>query len=334
MTATETSSISPSPSSSIVSTPQRVAAQVLGVWLPSPSSSPPISFMHSSSSSSRSTWDVSSTIRTSVSSTLSITSSQASTAPQVSSSSQPAFHPSTNAQSSSSSSLIHMPAIIAAIATSVAAVTLIALIVFLIYRRRHTRAAQRRKALSIAFPDSPFAWEREPGVQDDDKPWAPPGSGWPAPEELSLPVPVIPVPRPTTAERIRRPSSHSLGARGGPHYIVRSHASVGDVYGFGQDLAWQEAHYEDVVPLSSGAPIPISPLALRSSSIGIVPVPLPPTLRPSSGGAAATPLLRNTSHASSMSEASVYSRPSMAPSPSPSPPRHVPVLTRVEDATR
>ncbi|KAJ7152886.1 hypothetical protein C8R46DRAFT_1042516 [Mycena filopes] len=220
-----------------------------------------------------------------------------------------------------------------AIATSVAAVTLIALIVFFIYRR-HTRAAQRRKALSIAFPDSPFAWEREPGVQDDDKPWAPPGSGWPAPEELSLPVPVIPVPRPTTAERerIRRPSSHSLGARGGAHYIVRSHASVGDVYGFGQDLAWQEAHYEDVVPLSSGAPIPISPLALGSSSIGIVPVSLPPTLRPSSGGAAATPLLRNTSHASILSESSVYSRPSMAMSPSPSPPRHVPVLTRVEDA--
>ncbi|KAJ7183449.1 hypothetical protein C8R46DRAFT_1308064, partial [Mycena filopes] len=261
------------------------------------------------------------------------TSSQASTAAQASSSSQPAFHPSTNAQASSSS-LIHMPAIIAAIATSVAATTLIALIVFFIYRRRHTRAAQRRKALSIAFPDSPFAWEREPGVQDDDKPWAPPGSGWPAPEELSLPVPVIPVPRPTTAERIRRPSSHShsLGARGGPHYIVRSHASVGDVYGFGQDLAWQEAHYEDVVPLSSGAPITISPLALGSSGIGIV--PLPPTLRPSSGGAAATPLLRNTSHASTVSEASVYSRPSMALSPSPSPPRHVPVLTRVEDATQ
>ncbi|KAJ6565819.1 hypothetical protein DFH09DRAFT_1157090 [Mycena vulgaris] len=177
----------------------------------------------------------------------------------------------------------HRPTIIAAISASTAGVLLLLLFAILLYRRRLARPQPRGSMTSVL--------RKPPG--DDEKGWndsprSTPGSGWP--EDST-----------TWVELQTRQSLTSFSGKG-PHYTVRAHPSVSDVYGFGQDVAWQEAHYED--------PLPVSPPPSRSAypPIDVIP-PTPPSGVIHHNTASAMPLLRSHSAASSIS--SVYSTASM-----------------------
>ncbi|KAJ7160640.1 hypothetical protein C8R43DRAFT_993510 [Mycena crocata] len=235
---------------------------------------------------------------------------------------------STNAQTTA---LAHRPALIAAIS---AAVVLLILCIFgfLLYRRRCMRRSTRHTGSigSTAQGRALIAHEAEDVY--DDKGWRDSArsaagstrSGWPlqlddgvpsAASTYAIPVPIpvlnsapapAPTPRPIGIDR-RQTRTASVSSRlslRAPHYTVRAHASVGDVYGFGQDVAWQQAHYEDALPTPSRAQPDIDVL--------------PPT--PHSDSASANnmviqhditnaPLLRNASTASTVP--SVYSTASM-----------------------
>jgi len=144
---------------------------------------------------------------------------------------------------------------------------------------------------------------REHPLDDEAKGWkdsarSTAGSGWP--EES----PAWPSPTPLRIERQRRQSVNSVASRA-PHYTVRSHASMTDVYGFGQDVAWKQAHYEDPLPAASPLhldhthpAIDVTPPTPRS---GIINLNVP----------SAMPLLRSPSTASSIS--SEYSTASALP---------------------
>ncbi|KAJ7023867.1 hypothetical protein C8F04DRAFT_1133154 [Mycena alexandri] len=290
--------------SSVVSTSSSsssIAHQTSSQVLAAPLSSPVTTSSVISSSSRRSTSDESSASPSfSSSSSLQIPSSYASKDAHASSPSQTSSYPSTDAQTTPP--LSRMPAIIGAIVASVVVVALIAILIFFIYHRGRKR---RSKISSIISQQDPFMWEHplEADVRRKDPAHSAAEPGWP--DEFS--VSTISTPRPrssivsavSTPLRGRRQSSNALATKG-PHYTIRSHASVGDVYGFGQDLAWQEAHYEDVVPMSGPAARP---------AIGIV----PPTPSSETGNhdMPATSLLRNPSTASSVP--SVYSTASMTP---------------------
>ncbi|KAJ7106523.1 hypothetical protein C8R44DRAFT_805470 [Mycena epipterygia] len=179
--------------------------------------------------------------------------------------------------------LSHRPAIIAAISASAAAILLLMLFVLSLYCRR--RSSQKRLR-SIASRDDPFLQDNAGEAKKwKDSPRSP-HSSWS--EELSTWT----VPIPLNIERVHRGSFSTKG----PHYTVRSRANpVSDVYGFGQDVVWQEAHYED-------------PLPAVSPPIDIIP-PTPPSGIIYHNTASAMPLLRGHSAASSIS--SQYSTASM-----------------------
>jgi len=151
----------------------------------------------------------------------------------------------------------------------------------LIYRR----SARRTQFDTTASPRQSFL--REPS-QEEDKGWKESArtvsSSWPDEQQPTWTVPI-----PSRIET--RDRNSSFGGKA-PHYTVRSRASVSDVYGFGQDVAWQEAHYEDPLP--------------PRVAIGVVP-PTPPSANMHHSHS--TPLLRNHSTASSIS--SEYSTASM-----------------------
>ncbi|KAJ7263654.1 hypothetical protein B0H12DRAFT_1068973 [Mycena haematopus] len=152
----------------------------------------------------------------------------------------------------------------------------------------------------------------EPTRYEDAKPWnysppSTPGSG-----RVDAASPPLTPSTPLTIDRRARRSITSLVSKA-PHYTVRSHASMTDVYGFGQDLAWKEAHYEHPLPAHASTSmhpdIDITPAPpSMHSEIDVVP-PTPPseinhTMTP------AMPLMRNPSTASSVN--SEYSTASMA----------------------
>ncbi|KAJ7670767.1 hypothetical protein DFH06DRAFT_1178892 [Mycena polygramma] len=144
-------------------------------------------------------------------------------------------------------------------------------------------------------------------------------AGWP--EDPARPIPLPP-------GLGQRHQSLSTMAGKAPHYTVRSHATMTDVYGFGQDVAWQEAHYEDPLPHPH-------PLAQNSAQIQPYAQPMidvvPPTPRTGSmqqvdhmPTAASAALLRSASSATASSMASEYSTASMVlPVPAVPPERSV-----------
>ncbi|KAJ6628161.1 hypothetical protein B0H10DRAFT_269544 [Mycena sp. CBHHK59/15] len=202
-------------------------------------------------------------------------------------------HASTDAQVAP---LSHRPAIIAAVSASIAAVLLFVFFLFFLYRRRRARQKQLG---SITLQDHSFL--REHSGDDDDKGWkdsarSTAGSGWP--EES----PACTIPIPLHVEEVQTRQSVSSFSGKAPHYTVRSHASMSDVYGFGQDVAWQEAHYEDPLPVVA------TPDRAAYPAIDVIP-PTPPSGIIHHNTASAMPLLRSHSAASSIS--SEYSTASM-----------------------
>ncbi|KAJ6529926.1 hypothetical protein DFH09DRAFT_1411984 [Mycena vulgaris] len=201
--------------------------------------------------------------------------------------------PSLAPTSSQSAPLSHKPAVIAAIAASIAAALLCVIFAIFLYRR--CRARQRVGSIT---PSAHSFLRPTPG-DDNDKGWRDSGrstlaSGWadqPSPRTVPIPLRV---------EGVQTRQSVGSFAGKTPHYTVsRAHTSVADLYGFGQDVAWQEAHYED--PLPVGAP-PDHP------AIGMIP-PTPPSGVIHHNIASATPILRSHSAASSIP--SEYSTTSM-----------------------
>ncbi|KAJ7665595.1 hypothetical protein B0H17DRAFT_289307 [Mycena rosella] len=279
-TSQRTSSQTP-PSSTSASTSQRTSSQT-----------PPslTSRVATFSSEAR----TSSTPRAQAASTVSAIETFASSSSTSSSASQISSHASTDTQNTP---LSHKPAVIAAIAVSVAVALFLTSLAVFIYRRRHAR----RHLASITSTQQAFFHDASADLED--KPWpqssarSTAGPGWPSESQPWT----VPIPLPVEREQTRtRQSVPSFSAKG-PHYTVRSHASMTEVYGFGQDMAWQEAHYEDPLPPTPGA----------HPSVGVVP---PSPTSPTSviihhNMASATPLLRSHSAASSVS--SQYSTASM-----------------------
>jgi len=139
--------------------------------------------------------------------------------------------------------------------------------------------------------EDPKGWKDSPSSAN--------GSGWP--EDVT--------PIPLRVDRQTRQSFSSSVAGKAPHYTVRSHASMTDVYGFGQDVAWREAHYEDPLPVVH----PSQPATPMHPEIDVIP-PTPPSGIIHHNMPSAM-LLRSPSTASSVS--SEYSTASMVlPEPS------------------
>ncbi|KAJ7214872.1 hypothetical protein GGX14DRAFT_562903 [Mycena pura] len=192
----------------------------------------------------------------------------------------------------------HRTAIIAALTATIAAALFLGVVIFIFWRRRRTRARspgqqnvmRERSADAVAGPD--------------DKGWLDSASGWPGTQ--SMPTWAPPVAIPLRRASMRRASMSTLLGPGTPatpktpHYSVRARESSMAGFGFGQDIAWQEAHYEEVCA-PSGAGV--------HSEAGVpVLCPTPPsaaTFDTAGGAASAVPLLRSHSTASSVS--SVYS---------------------------
>ncbi|KAJ7743042.1 hypothetical protein DFH07DRAFT_1063610 [Mycena maculata] len=205
-----------------------------------------------------------------------------------SSSGQTPSHASTDAQVTSGS---HRPAIIAATIVSIGTLLLLIPLLFCIYRQRRARQNQPTSSQRHCFLPKNT-------VEDDEKSWkdsprSAAGSGWPEESWVD--------PAPPSVERVRpRQSVTSFSTTRAPHYTVRSHASMGDIYGFGQDVAWQEAHYEDPLPIG-GPPASFNPeIDVIPPTPGIIHHDMP-----------VTPLLRNPSTGSHASARSEYSTASM-----------------------
>ncbi|KAJ6533446.1 hypothetical protein DFH09DRAFT_1181424, partial [Mycena vulgaris] len=122
------------------------------------------------------------------------------------------------------------------------------------------------------------------------------GSGW-SEDSTTWAVPI-----PLRVEALQNRRSPTSFSAKGPHYTVRAHSSVSDVYAFGQDVTWQEAHYEDTLPASP------PPSRFAYPPIDVMP-PTPPSGVIYPNTASAKPLPRSHSAASSIS--SVYSTTSM-----------------------
>ncbi|KAJ7436907.1 hypothetical protein B0H11DRAFT_2362767 [Mycena galericulata] len=112
-------------------------------------------------------------------------------------------------------------------------------------------------------------------------------------------------PLPVDGLQLRQSAQPSSPSARAPHYTVRSRASMIDVYGFGQDVAWQEAHYEDPLPIGGPA---------HSADIRIIPPTPLSDLNHHDTTASATPLLRSPSAASTVSsQYSIASMPGRLP---------------------
>ncbi|KAF8212644.1 hypothetical protein K438DRAFT_1168286 [Mycena galopus ATCC 62051] len=200
--------------------------------------------------------------------------------------------------------LAHRTGVIAAICASIIAALLTALIVFFLCRRRRIRQRQ----LASSTSEQHHFMHELPTPREEDAPWrdTPPstaGSGWP---ENANGSPWT-APGPPSVGRDRR-SMKSIASFSGktPHYTTRSRASasMSEVYGFGQDLAWREAHYEHPLPTNPSGSTPMRPQIDVS--------PPTPVLHHTTGSA--LPLVRNPSTASSInSEYSTASAGRSAP---------------------
>lgn len=215
------------------------------------------------------------------------------------------------------------PGVIAAISASTVGALLIATLIFLLCRRRRKRhpevvggSSSARSFMRESPPPRDNEYSKEWRVPESPPPHArlnsQSGAGWP--EDAPAPawaVPPIPL-------RQNTQSFSSLSGRA-PHYTLRSHASMTDVYGFGQDVAWKEAHYEDPLTTVTVKP-PSQPGGSGSThpDIGVVP-PTPQSVIIHHNMPLAAPLVRSPSAASSVF--SEYSAASMVPRrPPPLPP--------------
>ncbi|KAJ6493448.1 hypothetical protein C8R45DRAFT_1073329 [Mycena sanguinolenta] len=288
------------------------SAQSLG---PSSSSRPTSSFSSSRASSSLIT---SSSRAISSSSSRAISSSSKISPPTIpiasSTSGSPSSSQSSSTQNPSQAAiasatvtpLSHRPGVIAAISACIVAAVLIASLLFFLCRRR------RKRQMQIGSSSSEHHFMREQARFEDAKEWrdsqpSTPSSAWP---ETATP----PWTAPTTLAADPR-SRQSITSLKTPHYTLRSRASITDsVQGFGQDLAWRDAHYEHPLPSREIEVIPPMPSVLihPSSSmhpdIDVVP-PTPPSGIIHHNMTPATPLKRNPSTASTVN--SVYSTASM-----------------------
>ncbi|KAJ7270249.1 hypothetical protein C8J57DRAFT_1508293 [Mycena rebaudengoi] len=204
---------------------------------------------------------------------------------------------------SSESTPAHHIALIAGVTISVAVVLLLALLACIYLRRRRSLANRhnsqthaflaQEEALSPPYPES--APHSVSGYR----------STW-----MGEPVSASPTaPSFRAVERLRARQSVPTLPKG-PHYTVRTRASLTDVYGFGQDLAWQDAHYVDPLPVAS-APAGEQ----HQPHIDVTPpTPLLGTAHsriPSSE----TPFLRSHSATSSISSEYSVASPSSSPIP-------------------
>ncbi|KAJ6616062.1 hypothetical protein B0H10DRAFT_1414458 [Mycena sp. CBHHK59/15] len=209
--------------------------------------------------------------------------------PALSSSGQMSPQPSANStQVDAVSSSPHQSAIIAGTAVSASVVLVVALIACLYLYRRRRKAHNQRKGINY----KPQIFLVRTPTQSDDTERRSSANGWSQePDPWCVSVPDGP--------RTRRSTASVAKA---PHYTVRSHASISDVYGFGQDAAWQDARYVDALPIVPAVPPHIDSEAYPSIDV------VPPT-PPSAALSHTTPLLRSHSAASSI--ASTYSTASM-----------------------
>ncbi|KAF7362783.1 hypothetical protein MVEN_00628000 [Mycena venus] len=171
--------------------------------------------------------------------------------------------------------LSHRPGVIGAIAVfTVVAVLLLSSLVFFLYRRR--RRIQQMQVVRNERISAPFMQEYPRNTEA--KGWASPsstcsGSGWPA--DVSGPASrTISMPFPLRVDRPRRQSATSLaGSAKASHYTVRSHTShvMGETHSFGKDVAWKEAHYENLGPLPIFRDRPSSSQRERSRSAPLHP---------------------------------------------------------------
>ncbi|KAJ7138316.1 hypothetical protein C8R44DRAFT_767231 [Mycena epipterygia] len=276
-------SITSSPTSK---TPQRVSSQAAASSVTTPSRA----------NSPSSPTPASTSIRSQTHSTTSSTSFVPSPSISATHSSQ---IPSTHSTDARVTPLLHRPGIIAAIVASTTAVFLFILLALFLHRRR--RARQKRLDAINSHDESFLQYSRG---EDEAKGWkdsarSTAGADW---TEESPPW-AIPIP--LRAERVHARQSVNSFSGKGPHYTVRSRPStVGDVYGFGQDVAWQEAHYEDPLPALD------SPDRASYPPIDVTP-PTPSSAIIHHNMASAVPLLRGHSVASSIS--SQYSTASITP---------------------
>ncbi|KAJ6580428.1 hypothetical protein DFH09DRAFT_1145944, partial [Mycena vulgaris] len=199
--------------------------------------------------------------------------------------------PSPTSTDTQTTPLSRKPRIIAAISVSTAGVLLFLFFTMLLYRRRRARHHPRGSITSVL--------RKPPG--DDEKRWkdsarSTADSGWPE-DSTTWTVPIS-----FHVDELRTRRSLTRFSGKGPHYTVRAHPSVSDVYVLGQDIAWQEAHYEDTLPVSP------PPSRFAYPSTGVIP-PTSPSGVIHHNTASAKPLLRSHSAASSIS--SVYSMASM-----------------------
>ncbi|KAK7058051.1 hypothetical protein R3P38DRAFT_1192328 [Favolaschia claudopus] len=224
-----------------------------------------------------------------------------------------------NIVNAQSKSLMQRPGIIAAIASaSLATLLLAALVLFFCRRRRHHRQVQLGSSITS---QEVFMRDHPHNENMEDSPHSLTGSaGWPSEE------PVWASQMQARLERwqSRQSVNSTLVSTGKappmpmPHYTVRSHASMintnTDVYGFGQDLAWKEAHYEE--PLPAVRPLPPSNSASYPDIEVIPPTPRAEIIYPNMPSA--VPLMRSASTASSArSEYSAESMVRSQSSPSP-----------------
>ncbi|KAJ7617820.1 hypothetical protein FB45DRAFT_215179 [Roridomyces roridus] len=220
----------------------------------------------------------------------------------------------------SSSKTSHQTTLIAAIATSLTAFIVLVLVVYYLYwHRGHTRRYADRGGILGAHRHRLF-----PSSKEEEKRWMSPDTARAAwPSAYGFPDPTSPTsftyagdsppispayqsftePAPVRHALLRnrqpstfslRSSSHGHGhapgtpKSGGPHYTVRGadRDSEGSRLGFGNDLAWQDAHYENPLPLRDSdlsgitmtmgeAPVPVP----ASPGAGLL-IPAPPTVRP------------------------------------------------------
>ncbi|KAJ7443653.1 hypothetical protein B0H11DRAFT_2344034 [Mycena galericulata] len=256
-------------------------------------------------SSSSSKFPSSSSVRQSTStSSSSSLSFPLSTSISPSSPSQAPLRPSTSAKITTAS---HQTVIIAATTTSTAALILLLGLGFFIYCRRRSR---RNQLDLITSQRRSFLPENLTDYSDKDlkdTACSTTGSGLPSESQPTSPVHrTFSNPLPVDGLQLRQSAQPSSPSARAPHYTVRSRASMTDIYGFGQDVAWQEAHYEDPLPIGGPA---------HSADIRIIPpTPLSDLSHHDTTTASETPLLRSPSAVSSVSsQYSIASMPGRLP---------------------
>ncbi|KAJ7692447.1 hypothetical protein B0H17DRAFT_541023 [Mycena rosella] len=200
--------------------------------------------------------------------------------------------------STSHPSSSHRPAVIAAVTASIAAALLTLYLVIFIYRRRR----RRQNLASITSQQRSFLPKTPTNVENEGQKGA---SARSTGQQFTAPG----------LQRVQRvqPQTHQIvrsSSAKAPHYTVRSHASIRDVYPLGLDMAWQEAHYESPLPVAG----PSSHAPAVKPALDII----PPTPSSAMNDHAEAPFLRN--HSSASSVPSQYSTASMVPSNPSAPP--------------